>query len=232
MYYNVIKNTNEVAFHSLAVVLFFFWLLGREKFLAQIASGPIAIACVTVVVIVFNIFGEWGFHKYILHRVSMTMFRNWPYPFRWLYGINISFWDAHHNRHHPLTPPSRYAIMEEGQAVSSHFPPWTYFALVGAYLPFLLLVQWVAGAGVPILLGGIAGVFFSYYAYEFLHTLYHTPYWSFWEKKIATPGWRGAFWKWWHDYHEDHHKDTNKNFNIVFPLADFFLGTMAKSKAV
>jgi len=33
-------------------------------------------------------------------------------------------------------------------------------------------------------------------------------------------------------YHWLHHRSPDKNFNVVFPLADYVLGTLAKANAV
>ncbi|OGF82264.1 hypothetical protein A3B18_02885 [Candidatus Giovannonibacteria bacterium RIFCSPLOWO2_01_FULL_46_13] len=218
MYYQkVIRSTNEWVFLWLISILFVFWFLAKDTFIAQATSGLVAIFSATAAVIVINIFVEWGFHKYVLHGMFPGFLRNhWPVK---------SFYEAHDGVHHVLTPVAHYAILEEAQTKSSTFPFWSLPVFILIYLPFLLLAQ--AFFSGPIILGGILGVTASYTSYENLHALYHADYELFWRERIETPGWRGKCWEKVFEYHKKHHADSSKNLNMVFPLADCLLGTVA-----
>jgi len=82
--------------------------------------------------------------------------------------------------------------------------------------PFVL-ASWLSGTWA--ILTGAAPVCALYYAaYEYMHWCMHLP-------KRRPVERSGIFFRL-NGHHLLHHRYQNKNFNVVFPLADLFLGTL------
>lgn len=99
--------------------------------------------------------------------------------------------------------------------------PW--FALPGillAHAPFLALCQRATGR--PLLWGAMLGMALYFACYEYLHYVMHLPrgHW------VERQRWFRFLWK----HHRLHHRFMGRNFNGVFPLADFCLGTLITSE--
>jgi hypothetical protein len=165
---------------------------------------------VVLVTIVQASFFEWIYHRYWLHRP-------WLPP---------QMFTAHTLVHHQLCKhDDTFQVHDEEQEEALTFQWWG-----GPLLIALNLVPWAAGwwllraSGLPASLFiasliTVAVVFFIYYgAYEGFHYLMHRP-------KIAWIE-RSRFFKFLERHHRIHHAHMGKNFNVVLPLADFFLGTL------
>ncbi|OGF69138.1 hypothetical protein A3H65_00960 [Candidatus Giovannonibacteria bacterium RIFCSPLOWO2_02_FULL_45_14] len=224
MYHKVtIRKTNAWVVFWFVSILYAFWFLARDLFIAQWSRGPFVIAAVTALLVVRNIFLEWALHKYVLHGTLPVPLRDhWPVR---------SFYEAHDGRHHFLTRLSQYAILDESQIQSSTFPCWALPVLILIDLPFLSLAQYFLASTVPVILSGIFAESFSYYTYETLHALYHADFESVWKPLVEIPGHRGRFYKWVYEYHKGHHRNSRTNLNMVIPLADLLLGTLRTKKA-
>jgi sterol desaturase/sphingolipid hydroxylase (fatty acid hydroxylase superfamily) len=100
---------------------------------------------------------------------------------------------------------------------------WNGVVLVLLCMAPVLLIAW------PLKLWGlVAGAlpaFGAYYgAYEYIHWCMHLP-----KKRVIERS--GVFFRL-NGHHLLHHRYMHKNFNVVFPLADFCLGTLlTRSKA-
>jgi peptidoglycan/xylan/chitin deacetylase (PgdA/CDA1 family) len=85
-----------------------------------------------------------------------------------------------------------------------------------------LLASWLTGFW-PMVIGAAIAIGLYYATYEYLHWCMHLPK----ERRVEKAG---IFYRL-NGHHLLHHRYMHRNFNVVFPLADFFLGTlMLRSK--
>ncbi len=150
---------------------------------------------------------EWVYHRYWLHRP-------WLPP---------SMFTAHTLVHHQLCKhDDTFHVTEEEQEEALTFQWWAGPVLVGMNMvPWALLAWLERGSGIPWwpvtwAVGGV--VLLYYFAYEGFHFLMHKPSVPWIEHR--------AFFRFLKRHHRLHHVYMGKNFNVVFPLADFFLGTL------
>jgi hypothetical protein len=87
-------------------------------------------------------------------------------------------------------------------------------------LPIAALIALVSWEGAAVF---IAGMTFHHWAWNKIHLEMHKP-----EQRIFGT-WR--VYKFLARYHYLHHRYPNRNFNVVFPLADYVLGTSARANA-
>jgi hypothetical protein len=161
-----------------------------------------------LVAMVFSSFFEWGLHRYVMHR-PLRWFR---YPFRTHTLVHHRIFRADHTYH--LTN-------EEDK----HTIPMAWWN--GPVLILLCLIPFGLAAyslGEWGLLVGSSLTFCAYYAaYEYLHWCMHLPRRRGVERS-------GLFFRL-NGHHVLHHRYMHRNFNVVLPLADLFLGTlMVRSK--
>ena len=205
-------------FALLAFIRFFF----RPTWDSHVAAGPFAIAATGVVCALACCFGEYLFHRYVLHID----------PLRWLQRLCSS-----HRAHHKLTSiqfddqagrvRSAYPIMSAEHGDKSTFPPWALVAFFATVTPLFALVAF-ASPGIPILISGYASVAVAHWLYETIHTAHHEPFDTFWKPKIACATFGGA-WTWLYGFHQAHHANYRCNLNVAgffgIPLADIAFGT-------
>lgn len=150
-------------------------------------------------------FFEWAFHKYLFHspRFVKATFR------------------AHalvHHQRYKYSPESYSAPNGDKDHVSMD-----WFALpmfIGFHLPFFIAIQWITG--IPSVWGGLGAVVAYYAVYEYFHFCMHIPGGRWFEKSRVF-----NFVK---EHHRIHHKYTQRNLNVFFPLADLCLGTFISQK--
>lgn len=179
-------------------------------------------------------FGEFFFHRYMLHS-----------PFWFLKRLCVQ-----HTLHHDLTKVkliavldgegkvfNRYPIIEKSQYEASYFP-WYSLAVFGGLASFLSVPIQILLPGWPIVAGVILAVAWSVSLYEIIHMIEHFPFPEFWEPKLLSPRW-GELVNSFYCFHLRHHLDLDKvrklgkylNLNISgffgLPIADWLFGTYA-----
>lgn len=85
-------------------------------------------------------------------------------------------------------------------------------------IPFAALIALVSWQGAAVF---VAAMVFHHWAWNKIHLEMHKP-----EQKVFST-WR--VYRFLARRHCLHHRHQNKNFNVVFPLADYVLGTNAKA---
>jgi hypothetical protein len=150
---------------------------------------------------VYGSFFEWTLHRFFMHRRQRLI----PYPFELhalihhkLFGSDETF--------HAQSPEMREHVT---------FVPRDYLILLLIHAPLFLGVQWLLGVGVA--LGGCAAVLVYLGLFDALHWMFHVPRARFVEKL--------RLFRWIKRHHLLHHRRPTRNLNVVFPLADFVLGT-------
>jgi hypothetical protein len=171
-------------------------MTGMYEFLVWL-SASFAVA------VVFASFFEWSLHRFVMHK-PLWKFR---YPF-----------EAHALiHHHVFRADETYHLKEEKD---KHLIPMAWWngpvlVLIGT-LPFaglsLLIGQWGIATGAALAFGTYFG------AYEYMHWCMHLP-----RTRVVERS--GIFFRL-NGHHLLHHRYMHKNFNVVFPLADFLLGTL------
>lgn len=167
------------------------------------------IAAGVVISVVQASFFEWAFHRFWLHRP-------------WL-PENI--YTAHTLVHHQLCKyDDTFHVTEEEQEEALTFLWWNGPALVAINLLPWSVVTWVLssrGVALPYIPFLVSfGVMFTFYylAYEGFHLLMHKPSYP-WIENLG-------YFKFLKRHHVIHHTRMNKNLNVVFPLADWCLGSL------
>jgi hypothetical protein len=155
------------------------------------------------IAIIYLSFFEWTLHRYVMHRPFGII----TYPFK------------HHAQihHHIFNADKTYHLLHEKDKYTIPMAWWNGPVLITiATIPFLL-VSLFTGAWLFFIGATIAG--YSYYGtYEYIHWCMHLP-------KNRSVERSGLFFRL-NGHHLLHHRYMHKNFNVVFPLADFCLGTL------
>ena len=155
------------------------------------------------ITIVFASFFEWALHRFVMHK-RVDFF---SYPF-----------EKHAMVHHQIFKADEtYHLIHEKDKYTIPMAWWNGPAMIAVgIIPFaiaaFLLKSW----------GFVCGSFVAcsgYYAtYEYLHWCMHLP------RKRSVER-TGIFFRL-NGHHLLHHRYMGKNFNVVLPLADLFLGTL------
>ena len=208
-----------IALHPLAAFLIartFF----RPTWDAQVSAGPVAIVLTTLACSLVFCFGEYLFHRYLLHANSVSF----------LGKLSFS-----HLAHHKLTSitiiddkvKSAYPIEDVEHDEFATFPPYALLAFMGFWTIFFLPAAF-SFPTFPILIGGYIAITMAHYLYETIHVAHHTPYDPWWKRKIEGPLF-GTMWRKLYGFHQAHHANYKCNMNIAgfygIPLADLVLGT-------
>jgi hypothetical protein len=153
--------------------------------------------------VVYASFFEWLLHRYIMHRP----FGKFRYPF-----------ESHTLVHHRVFRADHtYHLIHDKDAKTIPMAWWNGPVLIVAgVLPFIglaaLMGHWWLLAGVFLACAGYYGT------YEYIHWCMHLP-----RKRNVERS--GIFFRL-NGHHLLHHRYMGKNFNVVLPLADLFLGTL------
>ncbi len=208
-----------IALHPLAVFAFVRYFFPTTWDL-QWSSG---LGGVVVTTLVFNLifcFGEYLFHRYLLHANSISF----------LGRLSFS-----HLLHHKLTnikfPGDRvissYPIEDKEHDASGTFPPYALVAFMVFLTPFLAIIAF-SFPQIPVLIGGYMAITIAHFLYETIHVAHHLPYDPWWKSKIEWPVF-GTVWRKLYGFHQAHHANYRCNMNIAgfygLPLADLMLGT-------
>jgi sterol desaturase/sphingolipid hydroxylase (fatty acid hydroxylase superfamily) len=88
------------------------------------------------------------------------------------------------------------------------------------HLPVFLLLQWLLR--IPIVWGSVLACSLYFAGYEYTHYLMHAPAGRFVER-----------FRWFRsirEHHRLHYDHMRRNYNVLIPLTDAFLGTLVTSK--
>lgn len=188
----------------------------------QLSAGPWAIVMTCLMCSLAFCFGEYFFHRYLLHIEAARI---------------VGRLCTSHLAHHKLTSigfddaqrkvRSAYAITSAADDHSATFPPWALAAFFAFWTPLFAAVAF-SFPRFPILLAGYAALAIAHFLYETIHVAHHLPYDQWWkartERGIAAPLWRKLY-----GFHQAHHANYRCNLNVAgffgLPLADLVFGT-------
>ena len=151
----------------------------------------------------FASFFEWTLHKYVMHK-PLGKFR---YAFQ-----------AHAVVHHQVFKgDATYHLQKEEDKQTIPMAWWNgaVLVLIGM-IPFSLVSLATGQWGFT--LGGFLAFSGYYCFYEYVHWCMHLPK----ARRVEKPRWFRKL----NGHHVLHHRYMHKNFNVVLPIADFFLGTL------
>ena len=201
----------------LAGIRYFF----RATWEQQVSSGAEAIVLTCLVCNLVLCFGEYFFHRYLLHIETV----------RFLRAMCTS-----HLVHHKLTAirfddiagtiRSDYPINDVEHDGQSTFPPWALIPFFAFFTPFFAPIAF-SFPKLPILIGGYTAIAIAHFSYETLHVVHHQPL-SLWERRLQCRrlGW---MWRTLYGFHQAHHANYKCNLNVAgflgIPLADLLFGT-------
>lgn len=162
--------------------------------------------------IVYCSFFEWTLHKYVMHKPLFGFFK---YPFR-----------AHAQIHHRVFEwQETYSLQKEEDKTLVPMAWWNAPVIIAANSPVYFGVGMLCGLGAFSAyfwfgaLGAMSSMIVYYITYESLHWCMHVPGDRWFQK---------TWWfRWIDDHHRMHHKRPMTNLNVVLPLADFVLRSMA-----
>jgi hypothetical protein len=215
-----------IALHPLAafaIIRYFF----RPTWDAQVAAGPVAIILTTLGCNLVFCFGEYLFHRYLLHANSISFLGR------------LSFGHLHHHKLTSIRFPgdkveSAYPITDVEHDDAATFPPYALLAFMAFWTPFLSVIAF-SFPNFPILIGGFIAISIEHYLYETIHVAHHTPYDPWWKRKIEGPVF-GTMWRKLYGFHQAHHANYKCNMNIGgfygIPLADLVLGTYVQPEVL
>lgn len=150
-------------------------------------------------------FFEWTLHRYFMHRPFFT-FR---YPYERHALVHHRIFKADHTYH----------LINESDKKTIPMAWWNGPVLIAVgQLPFLAIALWFHKWGWGIMCGAAIASTCYYAAYEYIHWCMHLP-----KKRHLERS--GIFFRL-NGHHLLHHRYMSKNYNVVFPLADFFLMTL------
>jgi len=210
---------------QLAAVLAFIRCCFRPTWDQHISSGAGAIVFTCLACNVVLCFGEYFFHRYILHIETV----------RFLRALCRS-----HLIHHKLTfirfddgnkrVRSAYPISAAEQDDQSTFPPWALAPFFAFFTPFCAPMAF-SFPRVPILISGYTSIAVAHFLYETIHSVHHKPYDTWWKPRIAGRCF-GRAWGLLYGFHQAHHANYKCNLNVAgffgLPLADIVFGTYKK----
>ena len=201
-----------------ACVRYFF----RSTWDQHLSSGIWAIVLTCLVCNLVLCFGEYFFHRYLLHIETV----------RFLRALCTS-----HLAHHKLTSirfddvanavRSAYPISDVEHDDQATFPPWALIPFMASFTPFFAPIAF-SFPGLPILIGGYSAIGIALFLYETIHVVHHQPYEAWWKRKLNDRTF-GKVWRTVYGFHQAHHANYRCNLNVAgffgIPLADMVFGT-------
>jgi hypothetical protein len=192
----------------------------------ELATGTFAILTTFFASHLIFCFGEFLFHRYMLHTVIFQ---------------HLRFFATKHRTHHSITRiectssqssgkmqvHSHYPIHEVEQDISATFPIWSLFVFLAGFTPVLAYLSWCFPS-IPVMMGALPALALTYFLYELLHVVHHEPFAKGWEARTNSRFF-GRMWREIYGFHQAHHANTECNMNIAgffgIPIADLALGT-------
>ena len=187
----------------------------------QLSSGVTGILLTVVACNLVFCFGEFFFHRYLLHIDSVKFLGKLCYSHRAHHKLTSIRFDDRDN-----AVRSAYAIEDVDHDDSATFPPYALLLFFAFWTPFFAVIAF-SFPQFPILIGGYAALAIAHFLYETLHVLHHLPH-QWWERKIKLPIFGTLLHKM-YGFHQAHHANYLCNMNIAgffgFPVADLVLRT-------
>lgn len=153
----------------------------------------------------YSSFYEWFAHRYFMHTKRS--------PVQWMF-------DGHTLIHHQIYKGENFLARGPGRPPHVTLRRTTFPGILLGHIPVFLLFQWLTG--LPTFWGAVAGLTLYYAGYEYTHYLMHVPRGHMLERFRAFLFLR--------EHHRLHHRYMQRNFNVLFPLADYLLGTLVTSE--
>ncbi|AHF91572.1 hemolysin D [Opitutaceae bacterium TAV5] len=205
-----------------AALWFFFPSIWSAQFVGPLWKGVAAFLGISLL----NCFVEYFFHRYVLHKPAVPLFR---------------YFYRQHTLHHGLTRiakrrtrdgtgvlfiENKFPIVEPEQHEASFFPWYSFATFAAIMTPVLVTLHWLMPS-FPWFIAGFAALASSLTLYEVLHAINHWPFES-WEPLIKHPRWKW-FWLPVYGFHLRHHAVTDCNESISgffgLPVADWTFRT-------
>lgn len=157
--------------------------------------------------ILYGSFFEWYWHKYWMHqpRFPREAFRGHTIVHHGLYRGDESFYldEGDHPNHILLKP---YALP----------------GIVLAHVPLIWAIERYVAPHTAI--GALVAMVLYFVIYEYMHWNMHVPRRQFVE--------RFRWFQFLRTHHQLHHRYYQKNFCVLFPLADWMLGTLVTEESL
>lgn len=188
----------------------------------HVSSGVWAIVLTGLLCSLLLCFGEYFFHRYLLHIETVRFLRAFC---------------ASHRKHHKLTAigfddekktvRSRYPICDVTHDDQATFPPWGLIPAFAAFTPFFAPFAF-SFPRIPILIGGYAAIAIALFLYETIHVAHHLSFDAWWKPKLNNRMF-GSVWRTAYGFHQAHHANYQCNLNVAgffgIPVADLVFGT-------
>jgi len=163
--------------------------------------------------LVWSSYYEWKLHKDYLHR---------PFPF-------FPRWFEDHRKHHILFGfTESYHLQDKEDEHVIDMRKWAPYVISGGCAPYLLVGFILLFVGVPqwwvVIAIGIPLSIAYYFAYEEMHKWMHLP-----KARRLEMSW---VFRRLNGHHLIHHRHLRNNFNVVLPIADWFMGTLLRRATV
>lgn len=161
---------------------------------------------------IFVSFFEWQIHRYLMHKKRLP---------KWVYRMSpyiLETFEAHAIRHHGIYYKEfDYEPNPEGREYNLDIKVGETVTMLAAVSPFLIAMLWFWPLGGGILIGV---TLLHNRAWNVLHRQMHLPQES-WLKNSRVFHFLAR-------HHFLHHEHPNSNYNVVFPLFDYLLGTNSR----
>jgi hypothetical protein len=206
---------------QLGLLLAFIRYCFRPTWEQHLASGPWAIVATCLVCNLALCFGEYFFHRYILHIETVRFLRSLCTSHLVHHKLTFIGFDAQAG-----TVRSAYPITDLEHDDQSTFPPWALIPFFAFFTPFFAPMAF-SFPWLPILIGGYTAIAIAHFLYETIHAVHHQPY-ERWKPRLEHP-WLGRAWTWLYGFHQAHHAYYKCNLNVAgffgIPLADIVFRT-------
>jgi hypothetical protein len=153
--------------------------------------------------LIYGSFFEWTFHRFVMHR-----------RIRW---FSLPF-ELHAVQHHGLFGADHtYHAQDEDMKKHVLFVARDYIFLLAVNFPVALGVELFFGR--PMVLGWFLATLGYLQTFNMIHWRFHVPSETWFQ--------RSRLFLWLKRHHLLHHENPKRNTNVVIPLADLCLGTLA-----
>ncbi len=209
----------------LAGVRYFF----RSTWDQHLSSGIWAIVLTCLVCNLVVCFGEYFFHRYLLHIETVRFLRTLCTSHLAHHKLtSIGFDDAAN------TVRSAYPINDVEHDDQATFPPWALIPTFASFTPFFAPIAF-SFPRLPILIGGYTAIAIALFLYETIHVVHHKSYDAWWKRQLHLRTF-GKVWRTAYGFHQAHHANYKCNLNVAgffgIPLADMVFGTYKQPDAL
>ena len=143
----------------------------------HVSSGIWAILFTCLICNLVICFGEYFFHRYLLHLETVRFLRYMTTSHLTHHKLTSIWFDDATKRTH-----SKYPICNVAQDDQATFPPWALIPTFAAFTPFFAPIAF-SFPEIPILISGYTALAIALFLYETLHVMHHQPYETWWKTK-------------------------------------------------